>query len=474
MKRLISFAVAIAALSISAQAGPGMTISVGPNIAVTTDQNTPRNEVWLAIDPTNAKHLLGAVTTLRDSVDGLGLYDTTHYSLDGGNTWSESDPVAGESADPQSAYGPNGSAYLVTLRRKPDATLFFRSSDGGRTWSRPVALLPTDHERITADLGNGPHRGRIYIAGEGAAPKPWPFVRRAASWLFTSDDNGKTCSHRIIATKNIAKGERYRGGGDQVGIIQVFRNGTVAIGIIRYTVGSENPIPRRFDVIVSHDGGRTFSHDIQIAKTTQVIGLRQGAYGSREVGHFSLPSMAVDTTSGSYHDRLYGVWSDTIRGRNRMLLGYSTDYGKTWSKPKDFDPTFFYGDDYLANLAVNNRGVVGVLFVHSTTIDPPNRSDAYFVASADGGVSFTSPVRVSSQSSLPEQPGNWRPIPTGQSADAKSIAATFMDFIIPGEDGHQGVAGHGRHLSDVLDIIERSQLSARVRERASAGYRRLG
>jgi uncharacterized protein (TIGR00299 family) protein len=55
------------------------------------------------------------------------------------------------------------------------------------------------------------------------------------------------------------------------------------------------------------------------------------------------------------------------------------------------------------------------------------------------------------------------------------IAAAYVDFDIPGEDCRPGeMIAHGHHLGDILDIIERSGLSARVRERASAIYRRLG
>jgi hypothetical protein len=55
------------------------------------------------------------------------------------------------------------------------------------------------------------------------------------------------------------------------------------------------------------------------------------------------------------------------------------------------------------------------------------------------------------------------------------IAAAYVDFDIPGEDCRPGEhVAHGHHLGDVLDIIERSGLSARARERASAIYRRLG
>jgi uncharacterized protein (TIGR00299 family) protein len=54
------------------------------------------------------------------------------------------------------------------------------------------------------------------------------------------------------------------------------------------------------------------------------------------------------------------------------------------------------------------------------------------------------------------------------------VAAEYVDFVIPGEDGHPGEAAHGRHLHDVLAIISGSGLPPRVRDRALAVYRRLG
>jgi pyridinium-3,5-bisthiocarboxylic acid mononucleotide nickel chelatase len=54
------------------------------------------------------------------------------------------------------------------------------------------------------------------------------------------------------------------------------------------------------------------------------------------------------------------------------------------------------------------------------------------------------------------------------------IAATYVDFDIAGEDCRPGEQQpHDRRLADVLDIIERSELSPRVRERASAVYQKL-
>jgi uncharacterized protein (TIGR00299 family) protein len=71
----------------------------------------------------------------------------------------------------------------------------------------------------------------------------------------------------------------------------------------------------------------------------------------------------------------------------------------------------------------------------------------------------------------------------------RGIAATYAGLVVPGEDGdehhhhhhddhdhddHEHLEGAGtRTLADVLDIVERSSLTPRQRERASAVYRRL-
>jgi uncharacterized protein (TIGR00299 family) protein len=61
--------------------------------------------------------------------------------------------------------------------------------------------------------------------------------------------------------------------------------------------------------------------------------------------------------------------------------------------------------------------------------------------------------------------------------DKLGIAATYYDFIVPGEDHHAhehaGAHGTARHLDEVLDIVARSGLSSAQRERARAIYVRL-
>jgi pyridinium-3,5-bisthiocarboxylic acid mononucleotide nickel chelatase len=94
-------------------------------------------------------------------------------------------------------------------------------------------------------------------------------------------------------------------------------------------------------------------------------------------------------------------------------------------------------------------------------------------------------------------PGGWTLAP--KRVVKRGIAATYAGLVVPGEDGddqhhhypkaaphhhddhdheheahgHEHEGGGTRHLADVLAIVERSGLSARQRERASAIYRRL-
>jgi uncharacterized protein (TIGR00299 family) protein len=61
--------------------------------------------------------------------------------------------------------------------------------------------------------------------------------------------------------------------------------------------------------------------------------------------------------------------------------------------------------------------------------------------------------------------------------EKRGLAATYFDFVIPGEDHHPAEHGtaapHGRALSDVLALVETSGLSASQKARARAAYERL-
>ena len=60
----------------------------------------------------------------------------------------------------------------------------------------------------------------------------------------------------------------------------------------------------------------------------------------------------------------------------------------------------------------------------------------------------------------------------------RGIAATYIDIVVPGEDGNAGDAtrarAHGTHLGEILAIVDGSGLRPTQKERASLVYRALG
>jgi len=139
---------------------------------------------------------------------------------------------------------------------------------------------------------------------------------------------------------------------------------------------------------VSSNGGETFSEPATVV--TQVTSAREG-----------VPSLAVDQSDGPFRDRLYLAWSDYQSGRGEILLSYSLDRGKHWSRPlvvsDDLQRAMPAAGPHntMPTLAVSRDGVVGLTW-YDRREHPDNLGYwVRFVASVDGGESFSPSVRVS-------------------------------------------------------------------------------
>jgi hypothetical protein len=97
---------------------------------------------------------------------------------------------------------------------------------------------------------------------------------------------------------------------------------------------------------------------------------------------------------------VYLAWADARSGRSEILLSYSADGGKTWSRPRavndDRARDNLDGPDHCTpTIAVNHDGLVGVMWYDRR--DDPNNVGYHvrFTASLDGGDSWLPSVRVS-------------------------------------------------------------------------------
>jgi len=133
------------------------------------------------------------------------------------------------------------------------------------------------------------------------------------------------------------------------------------------------------------------THAYQITKLTDCESFLDGGF----------PMTAVDTSDGPFRGRIYVTWAGKSYERCRIFLSTSDDQGQSWSAPTIVDgPSEFYGPESsnssMANIAVNNQGVVGISWYDRTGIANQVSRNTQFAVSLDGGVTFLPSVKVSS------------------------------------------------------------------------------
>ena len=419
-------------------------ISVGHNVQVSKANSTRVHaEVLLAADPHNPNNLLGC-SMIEPKGPGSQFFNTIAYSsTDGGATWQPSlevDRGLLGSADPACAFGPNGEAYFSTIvgekggRQSEDnksKLSFYKSLDTGKTWSHPVDLLSLDREFITVDTRSEKYKGRVYVHANGFSRAVGQGEEPIAGFLyFHSADSGQTFSTPALLSlprPRVAVGHStgaILSDGTYVAVFWDLKDpGDVH--------GNQRPTDKpnaTLECLTSDDGGDTFSRAVVAANIN---------VGYSEVGSL-IPSIAVDTSSGAFRDKIYVAWPDWRSGRSEVLLISSSDKGKTWSKPVVVNDDYARGsndgpDDFMPAIAVNHNGVLGVMWYDRR--DNPDDLGYWvrFAASVDGGETFFPSVRVSeAPASFVES--NWRASsmggPTGGGhPDADTAGGNFSGFI---------------------------------------------
>jgi hypothetical protein len=411
-------------------------ISVGANNQVSkANSDMAHDEVAVATDPTNPKHLMASSMVYNPVTDEYD--DIVYVSFDGGNSWEPTLHI-GFAGDPSLAFGCDGTAYSSDLTttgpRSEWRTLFHVSNDGGKTWAKsPVPLPFSDREFLSVDCTEGKRRGMVYISANGVL-KSMKGERIAATRVFHTDDQGKTFIEKnfppypngfstyqmngaVLSDGSFVAGYTELPASAADGDAESFTNGKMKT-TLRFTR--------------SEDGGNNFSPSVEIAK----IVLPPGNY----INTISLPTLAVDSSNGPFRDRIYAVWCDGTSGRAEVMLSSSSDKGTTWSKPivVDDDEPFGDGrkgpDDTLGTVAVNKNGVVGISWYDRR--ESPNDLDWFvrFAASIDGGKTFLPSVKVSEAAFV----NDW----------TKPVNINFLNF--GGGNFEDSLGGGPLHVSAVV------------------------
>lgn len=315
-------------------------------------------------------------------------------STDGGATWTHgvlpaltaaSTPAGpyARAADPSVAFDAASGTWLIaSVAVVPAGTGYTegaiavsRSVDG-RTWGNPVVAVTAgqpDKSWVTCDNSTtSPHSGRCYLAWSADAAG---YSIEVAS----SDDAGATWGSPV--------------GGPEVGYYDVQPvvqpDGTVVVVATDTTDGS-------IQASRSTDGGASWSSPVPVAAVTA----HQPAGGLRE---------NVKPSATVADGRVYVAWTD-CRFRpgcpgNDIVLSSSSD-GVTWTPPTavPLGDATATGDHFFPGLAADPAGAptdrLGLVYYSypvaacGTTGTPPCQLDVSAVDSADGGLSWNTPVRL--------------------------------------------------------------------------------
>jgi hypothetical protein len=358
-----------------------------------------------------------------------------YRSTDNGQTWSGG-PLPGFAAigrtsggDPSLDFGPGRCAdgtfnyacgsliYYASLgdpfpERGGEVATVSRSFDAGATWSDPVLATSTDqpgkfvdHEWVAVDHTAGsPRFGRVYLfwalfcntcAGNG----------NVKLFVAHSDDEARTWSPAVqVSATNNNTPQGFR----ETGEMAVSSDGTVEAF---WTENADaTKLPSLQVVAVSTDGGQTFTSPMVIAEVHDyplrgtpfdVVDLFNRVPGmSARVDCF--PHPAADPSS----TKVYVVWCDFDGGQGVVKAAVSAD-GVSWALLGTIE--VLGRNAFFPQASVAPSGLVALVFDGLT--QPPASDpfqtgvqvyDAYYAQLAPGATAFTSPRRVSAQSSNPD------------------------------------------------------------------------
>ena len=356
-------------------------------------------EPFIAANPADPTNLIGAWQQDRWS-NGGAVALVAGVSRNGGESWTQvalpfdrctapANPVAAKytrASDPWVSIGPDGIAYAISLSvnlaNNDNAVLAATSTDKGQTWGNVTALradagtsaiIPTltrffnDKESVTADPTRPGFAYAVWDRLESPSAQFEANAHAAAfhgpTWFSRTTDGGKTWSvARIIfdpGTQNQTIGN----------VIVVGPDGTL-YDFFDLLVGHKNARGLRgasVAMVVSRDAGVSWSKPI-VVSSDQSIGvvdpnninpLTGLPPAPLRVGS-NVPNPAVDMTSG----RLYVTWEDSrFSGGSfdEIAIAASADGGLSWSRPVRVNsPTT--QPAFTPSLAVGGDGVVGVSY----------------------------------------------------------------------------------------------------------------
>jgi len=334
------------------------------------------------------------------------------FSSDRGETWGQSSlPLALADAfhsDPAVDWTSDGTAWSITLGIQGFQVRLraYRSADGGATWSFDSTpsggQTNTDREIMWVDHSPGsPFRDQIYATWHAGVPA---FVARRTT--------GAGAAWQAPLQVSGAETTGTAIGGD----IKTNSAGDV------FVFWPEDGGGQGIHVAKSVDGGASFGTPVTIA--TLYASHRQISIPADTVPH---RLARVYISGGAYRtaakDLVYAIWTDlsgqpgctTGQGpgsnvssacKSRIWFARSADGGATWSSPMKINDQPGKNDQFHSRLCVDETDGRLVVVYNDSVGDPGRlKTDIWMQHSSDDGVTWSPAVKVTSAQTDETVPG---------------------------------------------------------------------
>lgn len=395
--RWLVFGLLLIAAVLPAQAGPVRVSQISgispfdectaddPGSQPGTTSTDSEVEPWVAVDPTNPKHIVASWQQDRWSTGGArGL--VVGVSLDGGKHWNDvplpnlSLCTGGEFhrvSDPWLVFGATGEIFHVSLAvdlalvqmllgqadEGRSAMVVQKSVDGGFTWSDPVAVVDetfaglNDKQSITADPFDP---GAVYVVWDRL-----DFINGGGPALFSRTlDGGRTWE----APRTI-----FDPGPDSQTVasqVLVLPDGTlIDVFTVIDEIRTEPFLTTALTLKRSFDQGETWSpaaEPIVVSSMQSVFDVTHPDTGQPLRTADFLFDVAVDPANGA----LYAVWQDARFGNpahGSVAFSMSRDGGVSWSEPIRINQTptdvpIANQQAFVPSIAVNRKGMIAITY----------------------------------------------------------------------------------------------------------------